>query len=406
MALAAVVGASVLLAASVRVPAGAADQTARAKRAQVRAEQARVASQVDALQSEQPQVAAALGALDENVRGQQAVLADAQRQLEDSTAEADRAEAAVVKLTAKLDAVRARVVAYSVEAYVEPPDEDLLRRFEAADVQEDATRRALLEMRSGRDADSVDSLRATRQRLDEERQRAVEARALAEQAAAEATQATEELTRARDQQAVYAEQVRSRLDDRLADAAYLSKVDADLGQRIAAEEAALARALASVPAKPKRATGGSSGRGATGSAASDGRSVAASRPDLVTVGDITVAASIGDQLRQLLAAAQADGISLSGSGWRDGDNQVGLRGMNCGWSRYQLYEMPPDQCSPPTARPGSSLHEQGLAIDFSVNGKYIESRSSAPYRWLAANAGRFGFSNLPSEPWHWSTTGG
>ena len=26
--------------------------------------------------------------------------------------------------------------------------------------------------------------------------------------------------------------------------------------------------------------------------------------------------------------------------------------------------------------------------------------------WLAANAGRFGFSNLPSEPWHWSTTGG
>ena len=26
--------------------------------------------------------------------------------------------------------------------------------------------------------------------------------------------------------------------------------------------------------------------------------------------------------------------------------------------------------------------------------------------WLAANAERFGFSNLPSEPWHWSTTGG
>ena len=25
--------------------------------------------------------------------------------------------------------------------------------------------------------------------------------------------------------------------------------------------------------------------------------------------------------------------------------------------------------------------------------------------WLAANAGSFGFRNLPSEPWHWSTNG-
>ena len=25
--------------------------------------------------------------------------------------------------------------------------------------------------------------------------------------------------------------------------------------------------------------------------------------------------------------------------------------------------------------------------------------------WLRANAGRFGFRQLPSESWHWSTTG-
>ena len=30
---------------------------------------------------------------------------------------------------------------------------------------------------------------------------------------------------------------------------------------------------------------------------------------------------------------------------------------------------------------------------------------SAAYRWLSANAPRFGFRNLPGEPWHWSTTG-
>ena len=36
----------------------------------------------------------------------------------------------------------------------------------------------------------------------------------------------------------------------------------------------------------------------------------------------------------------------------------------------------------------------------------ITSRSSSAFQWLAANASRFGFYNLPSEPWHWSTTGG
>ena len=97
---------------------------------------------------------------------------------------------------------------------------------------------------------------------------------------------------------------------------------------------------------------------------------------------------------------------LTGSGWRDSSNQVALRGQNCGWSDFQLYDMAPDQCSPPTARPGSSLHEQGLAVDFSAGGGFIESRTSPAFVWLAANAGRFGFANLPSEPWHWSITGG
>ena len=67
---------------------------------------------------------------------------------------------------------------------------------------------------------------------------------------------------------------------------------------------------------------------------------------------------------------------------------------------------PPSSCSPPTARPGTSLHEQGLAIDFTNNGRLITSRSDPAFQWLAANAGGYGFRNLPSEPWHWSTTGG
>ena len=47
------------------------------------------------------------------------------------------------------------------------------------------------------------------------------------------------------------------------------------------------------------------------------------------------------------------------------------------------------------------MHERGLAIDF-ANCRTHDTRA---FRWLDANAARFGFKNLPSEPWHWSTNG-
>ena len=47
---------------------------------------------------------------------------------------------------------------------------------------------------------------------------------------------------------------------------------------------------------------------------------------------------------------------------------------------------------------------EGLAIDFAAGGGTL-SRGSAGYAWLKANAASYGFYNLPSEPWHWSTNG-
>jgi len=67
--------------------------------------------------------------------------------------------------------------------------------------------------------------------------------------------------------------------------------------------------------------------------------------------------------------------------------------------------MPPNSCHPPTAYPGSSMHEQGLAIDFMWNGSIISSHGSPAWQWLNANAGSYGFYNLPSEAWHWSVNG-
>ena len=52
------------------------------------------------------------------------------------------------------------------------------------------------------------------------------------------------------------------------------------------------------------------------------------------------------------------------------------------------------------------MHERGLAIDFTCNrGVLVSHARDVCFAWLSANAASFGFYNLPSEPWHWSTNG-
>jgi LAS superfamily LD-carboxypeptidase LdcB len=128
--------------------------------------------------------------------------------------------------------------------------------------------------------------------------------------------------------------------------------------------------------------------------------------EIVSAGNgIMVHESIAADVRQLLADAAAAGVVLAGGGYRDPAGQIAVRRSNCGTSNYAIYEMPSSQCSPPTARPGRSMHEQGRAIDFTYNGRIISSRSGPAWNWLKANAERYGLYNLPSEPWHWSTNG-
>lgn len=126
--------------------------------------------------------------------------------------------------------------------------------------------------------------------------------------------------------------------------------------------------------------------------------------DLTSRGNIRVHTSIVSQINALLEAAERDGIKFSGGGYRDSEGQINTRKKNCGNTHYDIYEKPSSQCSPPTARPGSSMHERGLAIDFTQNGSTL-SRSSSGFDWLKKNAANYGLKNLPSEPWHWSTNG-
>ena len=50
------------------------------------------------------------------------------------------------------------------------------------------------------------------------------------------------------------------------------------------------------------------------------------------------------------------------------------------------------------------MHERGLAVDFTEGGRTLR-RDSPGYQWMVNNAGKYGFINLRSEPWHWSTNG-
>jgi LAS superfamily LD-carboxypeptidase LdcB len=151
--------------------------------------------------------------------------------------------------------------------------------------------------------------------------------------------------------------------------------------------------------------GSSSGGSSSGGSGGGAPSGQVTWYDVVSVNGIWVHKSIAGQLRRMLAAAANSGIYLTGGGYRDPEFQKVLRAAHCGPTYYDIYQKPASQCTPPTAPPGLSLHEKGLAIDFNYGGSIIKSRSSPGFQWLASNAASYGFYNLPSEPWHWSTTG-
>ena len=96
---------------------------------------------------------------------------------------------------------------------------------------------------------------------------------------------------------------------------------------------------------------------------------------------------------------------MCGGGYRDPGEQIALREAALRLVDYAIYEAPSSSCSPPTARPGTSNHEQGLAVDFTCGGGTIVERQRAASSGCESNADSYGFYNLPSEPWHWSNDG-
>jgi len=129
---------------------------------------------------------------------------------------------------------------------------------------------------------------------------------------------------------------------------------------------------------------------------------------LCTIGGCTVARKIGPKFTEMMKAAAAAGHALTcASSFRSRPQQLEMRAHNCGGrSHYNLFEKPSKQCSPPTARPGRSNHERGLAVDFKCAAHpSAKFRTTDCHAWMEANAAKYGFKKDNSQPWHYSVNG-
>ncbi|GEK19496.1 hypothetical protein CXY01_00160 [Cellulomonas xylanilytica] len=122
---------------------------------------------------------------------------------------------------------------------------------------------------------------------------------------------------------------------------------------------------------------------------------------VVTAFGVRVHACLADAVDALMTAARADGIELRAWGWRSSSQQIALRAANCSATEADPSVV---TCRPQTAPPGTSRHERGLALDFTVAGSVLRSGSPA-FAWLSRHAQDYGLENLPGEPWHWSVDG-
>ncbi|HET7487848.1 MAG TPA: M15 family metallopeptidase [Acidimicrobiales bacterium] len=368
-------------------PAGAASSNdPAAKRREVQRQRAKVAADLNVLKATDAQVSHALDAMDANVRAQEAAAASAKQAADSAAVAAASARVTEAAQAASLERLRGNLRSIAVDAYVSGPVTRGLAVLDAASVADVTRRQALLDSVSSSGTDLVDQMRAAQEDLQDARRAAEDAAKVAQARRAPVEARLRDAKDAQDAQQRLSDQVEARLEQRLAEADSLRALDQQLAAQIASQQAALARRL-----------GARNGR-------VSGVVTRVGEVAVTTVRGITVAASIAGRVDSLLSAAAADGIVLGGSGYRSPDQQAATRRANCGTTDYAVYQMPASQCSPPTARPGQSMHEQGLAIDFTYNGQIV-SRSSPGFTWLRANASRYGLYNLPTEPWHWSTNG-
>lgn len=391
----------------------------RQQRQAVVVRQRLAASRINVLKASDRKLAMSLRVLAGAEDSQAYALDEAERERQRADSSVAVARRRVANAEVRTTEARALVALAALRSYSAADVSSRLDDFRVHDMNLAARRTVYRDLAIRSSASAADQLRAA------EQDRAV-ALGVASAAARRATTKSSavaarlrDLRAAKTKRIVLTAAVENRLEQALAESASLESLSAQVSGELTTRQAALVAAIQADEARQRRlrdrlgrgAVAGVGGSGA-GAIANDalpsGPIIKPTGPksgQITSVNGISVDSSLADSLRQLLAAAGTDGISLSGGGYRDSQQQIALRRAHCGTSDYAIYQARASSCSPPTARPGQSMHEQGLAIDFTGNGSLVTSRGSAAYRWLRANAGRFGLTNLPSEPWHWSTNG-
>ncbi len=385
----------VLLAGSLAVP-GEAQTTAEidAIRQERRANEEagrEKAKEIDVASAELEQISAVLAALNASVNAQEGRVENAMRQLDDAERTLAEAGEAVAAGEAAIVFLKEQLADRAVSSFVNQGTDPVLL-FETDDPNVALRMQRLVDEVTQADVDIADTLRAAEEDLAVERAIAADATLAADQLRAEMEAELGLLEEDRELQAAVTAEAEVRLDHLLSERASLAAIGVQLGQKQRAAEQALAAELA------RKSRGAPAGPGGP-------RPPVAAPGDMVNVNGILVHKSIADNIRRLMADASAAGISFSGGGYRNSAGQISVRRSNCGSSEYAIYQMPASRCRPPTARPGTSMHERGLAIDFTFNGRIINRRSGDGWNWLSRNAASYGLFNLPSEPWHWSTNG-
>ncbi len=371
----------------------------RDQREQIQQEAAEQALQVDAATADFDVLAAALDDLNALVDLQEARLDDADQAVRSAEAQVSVALEREAEIEAEVGLIEADVRDLALSSFTGESglnSQDFTSLLLSDDPTEAMRRRSLIQLQTGSLGDAIDRLRALRAEAEVVSAERLAGVALAEQGRAEAEERRAQLADAQAAQTELVLATEHRLEARLAEAAVLASRDAEAAALISQQEEVIAARIRAEAAR----------RAAEAAAANpQSRPASVTPADVTTVHGIEVHRSIASDVDALITAAAADGVTLSGWGYRDNLEQIALRQQNCGTTDFDIWERSASSCSPPTARPGQSKHEQGLAIDFTYNGGSITTHSNPGFQWLAANASRWGFVNLPSEPWHWSTTG-
>ncbi|MGH1490981.1 MAG: D-alanyl-D-alanine carboxypeptidase family protein [Acidimicrobiales bacterium] len=368
--------------------------TASADKQKVDAAAAQKAREVDAANAKLGDLTNALAVLQRKVATQTAEVEIANQRLEAARAIAEATEQTVTELESQVRELEFGLSDQAIRSFKgEVLEAGVLSLGE--DPNESLRMQAMLAKATQSDIDYVNTLAGVREDLSARRADTAEALALAEQSQQASEEQLAALESDRQAQGQVAASAEVRLDHLLSERAALAQLGAEVESGQVADTEALIAQLASAPVSAPASTTASNSSAST-----------VTRADIFPAANgIEVHRDIVEAVTQLLIDAAADGVDLAGGGYRDSAGQIRARRANCGTSNFAIYEMRSSQCSPPTARPGRSMHEQGKAIDFTHNGKLIRSRSGDGWNWLNANANKYGLYNLPSEPWHWSVNG-